>query len=103
MKRTQNFLGYALVLGSIGLFVAAFFWRNANDEPALTFLLGCWFGLGMVADLGFGAYARHQLLTQFRLAAARRYEARPGFWKRLLGCRAKVPGPAGKASGTQAC
>jgi len=90
-------------VGIIGLFVAAFFWRNANDEPALTFLLGCWFGLGMVADLGFGAYARHQLLTQFRLAAARRYEARPGFWKRLLGCRAKVPGPAGNASGTQAC
>ena len=41
-------------------------------------------GVGLAADLGFGAWARYRLLSEFRLAATRRYEARPGFWKRLL-------------------
>jgi ABC-type Na+ efflux pump permease subunit len=46
--------------------------------------LGLWFGLGLAADLGFGAWARHKLLTEFRLAATRRYEPPLGFWKRVL-------------------
>ena len=48
------------------------------------FFLGLWFGLGLAADLGFGAWARYKLLTEFRLAATRRYEPPPGFWKRVL-------------------
>ena len=41
--------------------------------------------LSLAADLGYGIWARHKLLTQFRLAAAQRYAPRPAFWKRLLG------------------
>jgi hypothetical protein len=46
--------------------------------------MGLWFGLGIAADIGFGALARHKLLTQFRLAAEQRYTPRAGFLKRLF-------------------
>jgi hypothetical protein len=68
-----------------GVLVASVAWPNADDTQVLKLLLGLWFGLGLAADLGFGARARHKLLTEFRLAATRRYEPLPGFWKRLLG------------------
>ena len=62
-------------------------WPNAGDEPPQKFFLGAWLGVGLAVDLGFGAWARYKLLTEFRLAATRRYEAQPGFWKRLLSGR----------------
>jgi ABC-type Na+ efflux pump permease subunit len=68
-----------------GVLVASVAWPNVDDTQVLKLFLGMWFGLGLVADLGFGAWARHRLLTDFRLAATRRYEALPGFWKRVLG------------------
>jgi hypothetical protein len=49
------------------------------------FFLSLWVGLSLAADVGFGALARHKLLTEFRLAAAQRYAPHAGFWKRLLG------------------
>jgi len=49
-----------------------------------TLLFALWSGLGLAVDLGFGLWARHKLLTGFRVAAARRYEQRPGFWRRLF-------------------
>jgi len=58
---------------------------NAEIDLGPKFFLGLWVGLSLAADLGFGAWARHKLLTEFRLAAARRYTSRPGFWNRLLG------------------
>ena len=64
-------------------------WPNSEDAPVLNCFLGLWFGLGLAADLGFGAWARHKLLTEFRLAATQRYEPLPGFWKRLLGRKAR--------------
>jgi ABC-type transport system involved in multi-copper enzyme maturation permease subunit len=73
-----------LALG-FGVLVASVAWPNADDTQVLKLFLGLWFGLGLAADLGFGAWARHRLLTDFRLAATRRYEPLPGFWKRLLG------------------
>jgi hypothetical protein len=48
------------------------------------FVLGLWFVVGIVGDLGFGGWSRQKLLTEFRLAATQRYEHRPGFWKQLL-------------------
>ena len=68
-----------------GVLVASVVWSNADDTQVLKLFLGLWVGLGLAADLGFGAWARHRLLTKFRLAATRRYEPLPGFWKRLLG------------------
>jgi hypothetical protein len=72
-----------VVLGLCGM-VVALVWPNIEDKPVLKLLLGSWVGLGLAADLGFGAWARHKLLTEFRLAATRRYEPRLGFWKRVL-------------------
>ena len=73
-----------LALGALAMALA---WPNAGDEPPQKFFLGAWLGVGLAVDLGFGAWARYKLLTEFRLAATRRYEAQPGFWKRLLSGR----------------
>jgi ABC-type transport system involved in multi-copper enzyme maturation permease subunit len=67
-----------------GVLVASVAWPNTDETQGQKLFLGLWFGLGLAADLGFGAWARHRLLTEFRLAATRRYELLPGFWKRLL-------------------
>jgi ABC-type transport system involved in multi-copper enzyme maturation permease subunit len=82
-------LGRILVLPwvalALGALVMSLTWPNAENEPMQKVLLGAWLGVGLAVDLGFGAWARYKLLTEFRLAATRRYEARPGFWKRWLG------------------
>jgi hypothetical protein len=44
-----------------------------------------WFGFGVLADVGFGLWARHRLLTEFRVMAAQRYQPKPSWWRRLLG------------------
>ena len=75
---------------ALGALAAPLLWPNAEGPLVPLCFLGLWFGLGLAADLGFGAWARHKLLTEFRLAATRRYEPRPGFWKRLLGRNVRV-------------
>jgi ABC-type Na+ efflux pump permease subunit len=55
------------------------------------FFLALWIALSLAADVGFGAWARYKLLTEFRLAATRRYTPGPGFWKRLLGTPEPAP------------
>jgi ABC-type transport system involved in cytochrome c biogenesis permease component len=54
-------------------------------EPSWKFFLGWWVALGLAADIGFGAWARQRLLSEFREAAEQRYASRPGLWKRLAG------------------
>ena len=73
-----------VMLALAGL-AAALLSPGAAAEPLQKLLLGAWLGVGVVTDLGFGAWARHKLLTEFRLAATRRYESPPGLWKRLCG------------------
>jgi ABC-type transport system involved in multi-copper enzyme maturation permease subunit len=58
---------------------------RGGRDPSGVFFLGWWFGLGLVADVGFALWARQKLLSEFRLAAAQRYAPRRGFLKRLLG------------------
>jgi ABC-type Na+ efflux pump permease subunit len=72
-------------VATLGILAASLVWPNAEDTLVMRFLLALWFALGLAADLAFGAWSRHRLLTEFRLAATRRYEPLPGFWKRLLG------------------
>jgi len=88
-RATAASLGRILTLPWIALgfsiLVVSIAWSPDDDTHVPKLLLGLWFGLGLAADLGFGAWARHKLLTEFRLAATRRYELLPGFWKRLLG------------------
>ena len=82
-------LGCILVLPwvawGLGMLAASLVWPNTAGTLVLECILGFWFGLGLAADLGFGAWARHKLLTDFRRAASRRYEPPPGFWQRLRG------------------
>ena len=73
-------IGFALV--SLVLSLVALN-RDVNLGPK--FFVGVWVGLSLAADVGFGAWARHKLLTELRLAAAERYSPRLGFWRRLLG------------------
>ncbi len=84
-------LGCILLLpwagATLAMLAASVIWPNAQNEPIMKFFLGLWFGLGLAADVGFGVWARHKLLGEFRLAATRRYERPPRFWKRLLGAR----------------
>jgi hypothetical protein len=74
-------------------------WPHLEGVPVAKYLLGLWFGLGLAADVGFGAWARQKLLAEFRLAATRRYEPLLGFWKRVLsrGERASPAVPQGEA------
>jgi ABC-type transport system involved in multi-copper enzyme maturation permease subunit len=73
------------VVLAMGALVISLTWpQHAGDEPLQKFFLSAWLGVGLAVDLGLGAWARTRLLTEFRLAATRRYEAGPGFWKRLL-------------------
>jgi ABC-type transport system involved in cytochrome c biogenesis permease component len=79
-------VGFAMFLTLVAVFSI-----RGNEGPEWPTVLGVWVALGLAADLGFGAWARHQLLTGFREAAARRYERRASVWSRLLG-RAEAPG-----------
>ncbi len=44
-----------------------------------------WFGFGILADVGFGFWARHKLLTEFRVLAAQRYQPKLSWWRRRFG------------------
>jgi ABC-type transport system involved in cytochrome c biogenesis permease component len=44
-----------------------------------------WFGFSLMIDLGYGLYARHKLLAEFRLVAAQRFQPKPTWWQRLTG------------------
>ncbi|MCX6928465.1 MAG: ABC transporter permease, partial [Verrucomicrobia bacterium] len=87
-RATATNLGCILLLpwagATLGMLAASLLWPNVENQPITKFFLGLWFGLGLAVDFVFGFWARHKLLTEFRLAATRRYEARPGFWKWLL-------------------
>ena len=73
------------VLLALCVLAVTLVWPNAGDAPVQKVFLCLWFGIGLAVDLGFGSWARYKLLTEFRLAATRRYEGGRGFWKRLLG------------------
>jgi hypothetical protein len=53
--------------------------------------MALWFGLGLLADLWFGAWARYKLLSEFRHAAEQRYTSRPGFFRGLFRSPAMTP------------
>jgi hypothetical protein len=69
---------------ALGTLAVSLTWSEPEVIPLQKLFLGAWVLVGLAADFGFGACARHNLLTEFRLVAAQRYEARRGFWKRLL-------------------
>ena len=58
------------------------------------FPLLVWFVFGILVDLLFGLSARRNLLTNFRLIAAQRYQPRPSWWQRWFGKGDGREGPA---------
>jgi hypothetical protein len=74
-------LGWALI---VLIAVLSSMRGGQNYESWPHMLLGLWFGLGLVVDIGFSVAARRKLLAEFRLAAVQRYTPRAGFWKRLF-------------------
>ena len=57
------------------------------------FPLLVWFTFGIVVDLLFGLTARRNLLLNFRVIAAQRYQARPSWWQRWFGKSEVREGP----------
>ena len=78
-------IGFAVFLTFAGLMSAQY-----RQELSWQVYLGVWIGLGLITDLGFGFWARHNLLTRFRELAAQRYQPKMMFWKRLLGKRGGI-------------
>jgi hypothetical protein len=82
-----NTLARVLIL-PWGAFAAFFTFASiieARYSPMWTWrgYLAVWFALGLLTDLGFGLWARHNLLRRFREVSAQRYARRRSFWKRL--------------------
>jgi len=76
--------------------------RGANSfETRPEFFLSLWFVLGLLADFGCGGYARHKLLTEFRLVAQQRYPTPGRSWTRFLGGMAPPRAPAPEIAGLQ--
>jgi len=80
--------GFGLVMMTGGLLSLA---GRTLPNPEWQFFLALWFTLGLAADVGFGSFARHKLLNEFRLAAQERYSTRASFWQRLW--RGRSTGP----------
>lgn len=85
-----------VVIGVAILVLMAVFRQESGDWK---FILGLWFGLGILADVVFGARAWWLLRNQFREAAVHRVVLRPSLIKRLLfGGGSEHAGPAGGAN-----
>ena len=64
--------GLVLVLASLG--------RDHLFEERPEFYLAFWVASGLLADLWFAGFARHKLLSEFRVAAVQRYAPKNGSW-----------------------
>jgi hypothetical protein len=73
------------VIGLVVLLIAlAAIGSRTGPDFGPGFLLGLWFVVGIVTDLGFGGWARQKILTEFRVAATQRYAQRESLWKRMF-------------------
>ena len=78
---TLPWIGVALVMTVVSLLPHEV--RNSSRFDALPIWL--WFGFSMVADIVFGMFARHKLLTEFREVATQRFQIKASWWQRLTG------------------
>jgi ABC-type transport system involved in multi-copper enzyme maturation permease subunit len=81
---------------ALALLIIVFASSVSQYEPQPTRLVALWLALGITTDIGFGAWARHRLYTEFRQAAAQQYTPAPGFWKRWFRVDKQVRAPANK-------
>ncbi|MSU57299.1 MAG: ABC transporter permease [Pedosphaera sp.] len=63
---------------------------RGRTDLSWKFFLGFGIGEALALDLIFALWARHQLLTQFREVATRRFQTGASFWRRVFGLG--VPG-----------
>jgi ABC-type Na+ efflux pump permease subunit len=73
-------LGMALAVLILLLFAAPV----GQYESVPIRLVALWLALGITTDIGFGAWARHRLYTEFRRFASQRYTPPHRFWSRLF-------------------
>ena len=103
-RATNGSVGRILVMPWVGIAVAlavmALMWANRGEGPSWKFFIGLWVSLGLAVDIAYGVWARHKLLTTFRLAAEQRYAPRRGFWKRLFAGSDVTAGGAPPVIGT---
>lgn len=74
-------VAFALVMTTFGLLPRQMQPKFNDATPAIAL----WFVLCLLGDLGFGFWARHQLLTKFRTAAAQRFQPKSSWWRKLFG------------------
>ena len=75
---------------ALALLIIPLAYSISQYEPQPTGLVALWLALGITTDLGFGAWARHRLYSEFRHAAAQRYSPPPGFWRRWFQAEARA-------------
>jgi ABC-type Na+ efflux pump permease subunit len=75
-------IAYCLVL--LIIILGEFTQQPYHRNPGWKFFVGLWFGLGVGADLAFGAWARQKLLTEFRMVAQEAYVSSAESWKKWL-------------------
>ena len=78
-------VAFALVMTAISLLPRELQPKFNDATPAIAL----WFVLCLIADFGFGFWARHQLLTKFRVVAAQRFQPRSSWWRKLFGIASK--------------
>ncbi len=78
---TLPWVGVALVMTVISLLP----YEMRREFRGDYWVWGLWFGLSMIADFGFGFYARNKLLTEFREVASQRFQPKATWWQRLTG------------------
>ncbi len=83
---TLPWVAVALVMTGISLLP----YEMRRDLRGDYWVWGMWFGFSLLADFGFGYYARKKLLTEFREVAAQRFQTKRTWWQRLTG---KSAGP----------
>ncbi len=77
---------FALVVTAIQFLPRGMLPKFNAATPAIVL----WFVLCLLADFGFGFWARHQLITKFRVAAAQRFQPRSSWWRKLFGMADKL-------------
>ena len=83
-------VAYAVVMTLVALAPS-----DLQNNVSWGFFLGVWFGLGLLADVGFSLWARQKLLSDFRVVATQRFQRRASWWQRLWGKAPVVEGDAG--------
>lgn len=68
-------IAYGVIVLTVNLWLALTY---SSWTPSWSFYFGCWFGLGLAADLFFGLKARAELLGGFRQLASEQFARKSG-------------------------